>query len=268
MSDTGNTDEPAQEPENASSPTATEKPPADKTPAATTATPARRGTRHRQLALIGVLLAALGFAIAVQVRANSSSDALASLRQSDLIQILDNQNQRADRLRDQIAQLQSALAKLRNTGDQSAAAQAQAKAQLQSLQILLGLIPATGPGVEVRIGDPDGKLGAEQLLDVVEELRGAGAEAIDFSGVRVSTDTAFVDGVGTIQVDGHQVRAPYVVTAIGDPGTLQTALTIPGGVSETLTDLGGTVTISQHSSVTITSVRTLPDYKYAVPKGN
>lgn len=229
--------------------------------------PGRSGPQRRQLALIGVLLAALGFAIAVQVRATSGSDALTNLRQGDLIQILDNQNARADRLRSQIAQLQATLDRLRSTGNQSAAAQAQARAELQALQILLGLIPATGPGVVIRIEDPGGKLGAEQLLDVVEELRGAGAEAIDFAGVRVSTDTAFVDGVGTVLVDGHEVHAPYAVTAIGDPATLQTALTIPGGVVQTLDSLGGTVTVTQQSTVTVRSVRTLPSTPDVHPQG-
>ena len=63
------------------------------------------------------------------------------------------------------------------------------------------------------------------------------------------------------------IIAPYSVTAIGDPGTLQTALTIPGGVSQTLESLGGTVSISQQNSVTIRSVRVLPSDKNVKPQG-
>ena len=46
--------------------------------------------RHGSVALIGILTLLLGFAIAVQVHANSSHDALSGLRDEDLIGILDN----------------------------------------------------------------------------------------------------------------------------------------------------------------------------------
>ena len=72
----------------------------------------RRAHRIRAGVLIGVLTALLGFAIAVQVQANSQSDSLAGLREDDLIGILDNQNARADRLRQQISELQRSLRSL------------------------------------------------------------------------------------------------------------------------------------------------------------
>ncbi len=128
-----------------------------------------------------MLTALLGFAIVVQVRQNSSTDNLANLRDDDLVGILDNQNARADRLRQQITQLEQTLRQLRGSGNRSAAARAQAEQDAKALGVLLGTLPATGPGVAVEISDPQHKLGAEDLLDVVEELRGAGAEAIQFA---------------------------------------------------------------------------------------
>lgn len=239
--------------------------------AADAPTPARAGTTSsrrphvRAAALIGVLTAALGFAIAVQVRANSRSDSLSTLREQDLIGILDNQNSRADRLRRQISDLQQTLTRLRDSGDQSAAAQQQAKQDAQALGILLGTLPATGPGVEVTITDPQRKLRAEDLLDVVEELRGAGAEAIDFAGVRVSTDTAFRDVGGGVTVDGTAIEPPYRVTAIGGATTLDTALNIPGGVASTVRAAGGDLVVVERPSVTITSTRGLRQTHYVKP---
>ena len=220
--------------------------------------------RHRAAALIGVLVAALGFAIAVQVHANSQTDRLSSLRADDLIGILDNQSVRADRLRQQIAQLQATLQQLQNSGNQAAAAQAQAKQEANDLGILLGTLPATGPGVQVTVGDPAGSLQPEDLLDVIEELRGAGAEAIQFGSVRVSTSTSFSGpGKGSVVVDGTTLTPPYTVLAIGDPTTLDTALNIPGGVAAALRAAGGTLSVSESQSLTISVVRTLPTPKYA-----
>jgi uncharacterized protein YlxW (UPF0749 family) len=221
--------------------------------------------RHGSAALIGVLTLLLGFAIAVQVHANSSGDALSGLREDDLIGILDNQNERADRLRQQIADLQQNLRQLQDSGDRSAAARKQAAAQSRALGILLGTLPASGPGVLVTVTDPDGKLTGEDLLDVVEELRGAGAEAIQFGSVRVTTSTSFEGSGGTVDVDGTELRTPYRVTAIGDPKTLDTALNIPGGVAATVRAAGGELSVQELHKVRVTVTRTVPKPKYAKP---
>ncbi|HKC28678.1 MAG TPA: DUF881 domain-containing protein [Jatrophihabitans sp.] len=220
---------------------------------------------HAAWALIGVFTLLLGFAIAVQVHANSSSDALSTLREDDLIGILDNQDARAERLRQQMAALQQNLAQLQNSGDRAAAARKQAVDQAQALGVLLGTLPASGPGVTVTITDPGGKLSGEDLLDVVQELRGAGAEAIQFGSVRVSTSTSFGDGGGSVTVDTTRLSAPYQVIAIGDPKTLDTALNIPGGVAATVRAAGGQLTVHEQSTVQITVTRTLPTPQYAKP---
>ena len=231
----------------------------------------RRGERHLGAgALIGVLVALLGFAIAVQVHSNSSSDRLSGARDDDLITILDDQNSRADQLRQQIAALQAKQEQLQASGNRDAAAQQQAEQQAQALGILLGTLPATGPGVSVTITDPQHKLKAEDLLDVVEELRGAGAETIQFGGVRVSTSTSFTDSSGntvTVTVDGQPLQAPYTVLAIGEAQTLETALEIPGGVAATVRAAGGTAVVTQQAKIDITAVRTLADPRYAKPSG-
>src|SRR4051794_29323044 len=119
--------------------------------------------RHGSAALIGVLTLLLGFAIAVQVHANSSGDSLAGLREDDLIGILDNQNARADRLRQQVSDLQQNLRQLQESGDKAAAARQQALDESRALGILLGTLPASGPGVSVTVTDPDGQLTGEDL---------------------------------------------------------------------------------------------------------
>jgi uncharacterized protein YlxW (UPF0749 family) len=227
-----------------------------------------RRRRLRAGAVIGVLTALLGFAIAVQVHANSGADSLANLRDEDLIGILDNQDARADRLRQQISDLERTLAQLRNSGDRSAAARRQAKQDAQSLAVLLGTVAAKGPGVVVTITDPGSRLSPEDLLDVVEELRGASAEAIQFGSVRVSTDTAFTGRSGAVVVGGKPVAAPYRVLAIGPPKTMDTALNIPGGVGATVRAVGGALHVVEQRSVRIGRVRTLPVLKYARPSGS
>ncbi|MGH8860034.1 MAG: DUF881 domain-containing protein [Jatrophihabitantaceae bacterium] len=224
-----------------------------------------RAHRIAFTAMIAVLTGLLGFAIVLQVRQNSGSDNLANLREDDLVGILDDQNARADRLRQQIDDLQQTLRRLRDSGNQAAAARQQAAQDVQALGVLLGTVAADGPGVRVRVTDPGRALGPEDLLDVVEELRGAGAEAIQFGRVRVSTATAFTGSKGNVAVDGTNLIAPYQVLAIGDPKTLDTALNIPGGVAAAIRNTGGDLTVAESRSITISATRALPAPKYASP---
>ena len=220
---------------------------------------------RRAAALIGVLTALLGFAIAVQLRTNSTQDALAGARQDDLVRILDDQNGRAARLRLTIADQQALLGRLRAAGGNDAAAQAEAQRQADALAILTGTVAATGPGILLTITDPQHALKAEDLLDVIEELRGAGAEAIQFGPVRVGTDSAFVDGTDGVELDGQQLSAPYEVLAIGPAQTMDTAMNIPGGVAAVARTAGGDATVSERERVDITALRALPENRYATP---
>lgn len=228
--------------------------------------PGRR-LRVRAGVLIGVLTAVLGFAIAVQVHSNSSSDSLANAREDDLIRILDDQNARAERLNQQIADLQRTLDELRVSGNSDAVAQQQAEQEVQSLRVLLGTLPVGGPGVLIAITDPQHKLKAEDLLDVVEELRGAGAESLQFGSVRVGTSTSFSDTGTSVSVDQTPMSPPYQVRAIGDPKTLDTALNIPGGVAATARNAGGNAQIDERQRIEISAVRSVPRPKYLTPSG-
>jgi uncharacterized protein YlxW (UPF0749 family) len=232
-------------------------------PPAVTGPPARRD--RRASALIGLLTLVLGFAIAIQLHSRSTGDALAGARQDDLVAILDDQNNQEARLRTRVAQLQAELTKLREDGTNSAAARAQAQEQADAIGILTGTLPASGPGVTVRITDPRRALKAADLLDVVEELRGAGAETIQFGPVRVGVSSAFADVNGGVVLDGTPLAPPFVVKAIGPAQTMDTALNIPGGVAATARTAGGAATVTRADQVAITATRTLPPMKWASP---
>ena len=207
----------------------------------------------------------LGFAIAVQFHSTSSGDALAGARPDDLISILDDQNREAARLRARIADLQRTVQRLHDAGTNGPAARAEAQSQADGLGILTGALPATGPGVIVTIADPKHALKAEDLLDVVEELRGAGAEAIQFGPVRVGLTSSFTDLNGRVVLDRATLSAPYVVRAIGPAATMQTALEIPGGVAAVVRTAGGTATIVRSSSLVITVLRPAARNRFARP---
>ncbi|HJQ00497.1 MAG TPA: DUF881 domain-containing protein [Jatrophihabitans sp.] len=229
--------------------------------------PPPRRLNRGATALIGALLAILGFGLAVQLRSNSRTDALAGAREDDLVRILDDQNSRLDRLQAQLSDLQAAKQRLSDSGSNDAAARQEAQRQADALAVLTGTAPAHGPGVTVTITDPQHALHAEDLLDVVEELRGAGAEVIQFGPVRIGTSSAFTDNPDGVHLDQTAIGVPYTVLAIGDPKTLDTALNITGGVVNSVHAAGGEVTIVEQDNLSITVTRTVQPPKYATPTG-
>ncbi len=225
----------------------------------------RRIGSSRAAVLIGVLCGLLGFGLAVQVRSNNATSGLSTARQEDLVRILDDLSSREERLRRQIAALEAARARLTTTGDRNSAALVEARTRSTALGILAGTLPAQGPGIELRMTDPNDKLTGEDVLDAVEELRAAGAEAIQVGPVRIGLDSAFTERDGQIAADGIALPVPYVVVAIGEPSTLATALNIPGGVVDTVRQAGGVAAVHQQQRLVIRALRALPASHYAQP---
>ncbi|WP_241249879.1 DUF881 domain-containing protein [Rhodococcus sp. X156] len=231
-----------------------------------------RRARVLSAVLVCALCAGLGLAIATQVRDTASGDSLDTARPSDLVVLLDTLHQREATLREEITQLQDSIAAQQSFGQGSASALAEARARAQALAVLVGTAAASGPGVVLTVRDPQARVGPEVLLDVVQELRAAGAEAIQVSGadggaVRVGMDTAVTGTAGALRVDGSTLSAPYRVTAIGDAPTLAAALNIPGGVIDTVARAGGGVAVEQPPQVLVDALRTPKVAQHARPAG-
>ncbi|MET0864281.1 MAG: DUF881 domain-containing protein [Nakamurella sp.] len=255
----------------ASLPGPTQHPQAEPSPTPPAAAPApapaqeRRTTTALNRVVVALLCGLLGFAVVLQVQRTASGDTLQTARPDDLVQILDGLQRREDDLNLEIAELQGTLGRLQRSGVSSEEALAEAERQAEALGILTGTVPATGPGVRIVIEDPDRRIPPEVMLDAIQELRNAGAEAFQVGGVRVGVDSAFSGSGGAITLDGVDLVAPYTVTAIGDPPTLAAALAIPGGVFDTVRRGGGTMTVEQSDAVTIDALRPSRTPIYARP---
>src|ERR1700754_1456127 len=140
----------------------------------------RRGRSQIAFGALAVLLCVvLGVAIVTQVRQTESGDSLETARPADLLVLLDSLQQREAALHSEVAELQRNLAQLQASGSNDQAAIENAQARLAALSILIGAVAATGPGVTLTIEDTAPGVPAETVLDVISELRAAGAEAME-----------------------------------------------------------------------------------------
>ncbi|WFE35734.1 DUF881 domain-containing protein [Micromonospora sp. WMMD975] len=211
-------------------------------------------------AMIAVLLALLGFTLVVQLKTTSTDPTLAATREEDLVRISSDLDARERRLRQDIEALEESQRQLRSGEQGRQAALEEATRRADELGILAGTLPAVGPGLEVRFSGPDKAMSSTRILDAVQELRGAGAEAMQIQGadgtaVRIIASTYFVEASGGgLLVDGRRLGGPYSLLVIGDPATMRTALNIPGGVVSAVREAGGNVTSEDREVVEVSQL--------------
>jgi uncharacterized protein YlxW (UPF0749 family) len=219
--------------------------------------------------VVAVLLFALGLGLAIQVRTTSDHSQLRGARQEDLVRILDELDSRNQRLQEEKRELEDQRTELENSSDQAEEARKQTEKKTAQLGVLAGTVAATGPGITLKIDDPGGHVRADMLLDTLQELRAAGAEAIQVNDVRVVADTFFSDdlsagdGKPAVKVDGQRVGQPYLFKVIGNPQDLEPALNIPGGVVQTMEKEQATVTVVRSEKIVVNALRQAEQPEYA-----
>ncbi len=223
-------------------------------------------TVSRTQLIVAVLLALVGFAAVTQIRTTEQDSTYAGLREQDLIDILNGLAGTTQRTREEIDRLTQDREALQSTTTQRQAALDRARTEVDSLQVLAGLVPVTGPGVRITITEVDGTVKVSSMLDVIQELRSVGAEAIQINGeVRIVAQSSFQEGVGGIEVDDTLVEPPYVIDAIGDSSTLAGAIRFALGPGDAIRKDGGEVAVEELGSLDIDAVREPVDPKYAEP---
>lgn len=199
--------------------------------------------------LIGLLFLVLGLLVTVAIVRPGEEQPWRNARPEDLVQVLDDLGERQDRLEAESARLTALQADLE--AGSTVEAVAEARRRLQALQVLAGTTAVSGPGVQITLTDPGGALDAPVILDAVQELRDAGAEAISVGPARVVVDTWFADAADGIVVNGQPIGSPIRITAIGDPETMVAALSIPGGLADSVRTRGADFAASPSQDLTI-----------------
>jgi len=126
---------------------------------------------------------------------------------------------------------------------------------LNDTQAILGLTDVIGNGIIITLEDNEKKsIVADDLLELVNELRLAGAEAISINDERVVLNTYLADiDYKFIIINGQRISSPYIVKAIGNQNYLESGLTAKqyGYIDNMTKALGKTVTLERIDNITI-----------------
>ena len=187
-------------------------------------------SRSAQLSLT-ILCFVLGLLLVAQFRTQRmTSRALLSASTADQLAMISNLVENNARLREEMESLEEQLGEYQQTTGR--AVLGALVEELNRVRIINGLVEVSGSGVEISI---DGPIGVLDVQDLINELRNAGAEAWTINGERLtlySIVTSTEDGAMT--VNGTPLSRPYILQAIGQPETMETALLRKGGLIATL----------------------------------
>jgi uncharacterized protein YlxW (UPF0749 family) len=107
--------------------------------------------------------------------------------------------------------------------------------ELSKTKAAAGYMDMEGPGIVIKMEDNQDSeiVGADinddvihsiDILNVLNDLRVAGAEAISINGQRVLQVSEIKCGGPIIKVNGKSVGSPFIIKAIGDPKLLYASI--------------------------------------------
>lgn len=129
----------------------------------------------------------------------------------------------------------------------------------------LGYSDVEGEGLVITLEDNSKKeITSDDLLNLVNQLKLAGAEAISINDERVvnTTDITIVNGA-FVFVNGKRLSSPYTVKVIGNQKYLDSAISIKYGYIDEITANGKTISYVPIKSVKINKYKGDLSMKYA-----
>ncbi|AAM23574.1 DUF881 domain-containing protein [Caldanaerobacter subterraneus] len=200
-------------------------------------------------------------------------------RVEELTQQLKKVQEEKQNLEQQLAELTKRFQEYEEAASKNDAALKNLQKDVEKYKALAGFTDMVGPGVIVTVSDSDLQpregedpnlylVHDEDLLNIVNELKAGGAEAIAINDQRLIA-TSEIRCVGpTININSTRYAPPYVIKAIGNPETLVASLKLKGGIIETLEFYGIKVDIQTSDKVVVPGYSEPVKFFYAKPINN
>jgi uncharacterized protein YlxW (UPF0749 family) len=210
-------------------------------------------------------------------QANSSS--LENESSANLALIIKSLNNNKEDLAEELQLLEQQLAETEDLVASGESLSTSIRNRIEKLQIVTGYKQVTGSGITVTITG-DSNLMYYDLIDLVNELFVSGAEAVSINETRCTIHTSIsekavladaYDDAGKSYkeetyvplINGKEILYPIVIKAIGNPSTLETGLTYPGGIIESLNSLYMVYPIIKQVDNLIIPAAATYEYEYA-----
>lgn len=206
--------------------------------------------------VFGILCLILTFAITVQLRVSSLSES-----ESSQTKITDKLKDEIFRLNDENVKLAekfqnttSELDDARNQAAQNDSSSKDISELIKRYTIVSGKTDVTGQGIIIKYKPSDNEAKADivkDLRDIVNEIKNAGAEAIEINNQRIVGTTAIEMVKNKIEINDTEVSENFIIKAIGDSNLMYSGLIRPGGTIENIRESGVSIEINSENTIKI-----------------
>ena len=137
--------------------------------------------------------------------------------------------------------------------------------EVKEAEIYLGYTSLQGQGIIVSLKDKDDKVVTyAHLLQLINELNAAGAEAVSINDERVISMSEIAKVKDKlISINKRRIAAPFTVKAIGDKKYFESALSIKGGYIDLMGAEGIDVTYTVEDNVIVPAYEGTQKFEYA-----
>jgi uncharacterized protein YlxW (UPF0749 family) len=188
---------------------------------------ATSGTGRRSHWIAAAVVAAFGVLVTIAAVQTSASSGVNNANRDSLVARMADKRADAADLQRRIVRLREQIVVLQSAYDEASDDARAAENRVERLGAIAGFHAVSGPGVVITVNDaPDGEaVRDEDLATLVNGLWEAGAEAIAINGKRLTARSALRNSGAAINLNGPPpLSPPYVVSAIGNPRTLEADL--------------------------------------------
>jgi len=234
---------------------------------------------RKQIAItLGIMCFILTLGIAIQIRTMNAANSTASQTLSDNA-LRDNVlkwKEKSDNISQELKRAEKKLEEVRQKATQNDTTASAKEEELKKNNTLLGLTNVKGNGIVIEL--EDGKsdsliLSVEDsseklihdadLLNLVNELRNAGAEAIEINGQRIVNGSSITCEGNVIKINGEKIGSPFTIKAIGSQGLLYGQITREGSYIDLMKERGVIIKdIKQSDDIVINKYNGTINYKY------
>ena len=220
------------------------------------------------IALICVVLIAT---ILVQFKTVEETDVtqIETMREAELRTSLSEWKSKYNEVSTQLEETNNRISEYDQKANDEQETEKLVESELQKTNMILGKTNVKGPGVIITLEDGEKEIVASDLVDLVNELKYAGAEAISINGSRIinTSEIAEINNSYIIINGAKRIASPYEVKAIGDQTYLTSILSLKdSGFIDRYRSDGKIVRLEQKKEVQIPKYDGEMKFNYAYEK--
>lgn len=181
--------------------------------------------------------AILGIFISLQLKVlNLENNGVTTSKKGNELAIeLKGLKKKEDELKSEVYTIKESIDKYKSNEGENAI-----QSEIKKYEILAGLTDVKGKGIEIKIEDnnktQDSNINNsiiynyDLLLSMINKLNSAQANAISINGERIVSSSYIELKEDKLYINNTEIKAPFIIKAIGDSDTLSSALQIKYGI--------------------------------------